>query len=122
MSKPDFIKDLQERRAFGLISEKDAMRAGYKHALKTGMPIVTMSFTASGPVGPGLPHPEGVPINFALKQAATMEFQGRAPPSDAAGGFSADILERPDVAKPASVRMEPEPLMEWPLASWVVWP
>ena len=86
MSKPDFIKDLQERRDAGLISEKDAMRAGYKHALKTGMPIVTMSFTASGPVGPGLPHPEGVPINFALKQAATMEFQGRAPPSDARDG------------------------------------
>ena len=45
-----------------------------------------MSFTASGPVGPGLPHPEGVPLNFALKQAATMEFQGRAPPSDARDG------------------------------------
>ena len=49
-----------------------------KAAKKSGMPVVCMSFTAFGIVGPGMPVPEGVPPNFALKQAATMEFQSLA--------------------------------------------
>ena len=42
---------------------------------KAGIPIVCMSFTSFGIVAPGMPIPEGVPSNFALKQAALVEFQ-----------------------------------------------
>ena len=36
-----------------------------------------MSFTAFGMVAPGMALPDGVPPNFALKQAAHLEFTGK---------------------------------------------
>mmetsp|Transcript_41214 Transcript_41214/g.44747 ORF Transcript_41214/g.44747 Transcript_41214/m.44747 type:complete len:391 (-) Transcript_41214:1203-2375(-) len=46
-----------------------------KKAVKSGMPIMAISETAFGIVGPGFPLPTGVPRNFALKQEATMQLQ-----------------------------------------------
>ena len=37
--------------------------------------MMNMSMTAFGPVGPGMPLPDGVPRNFALKQAANNALQ-----------------------------------------------
>ena len=45
-----------------------------KHARKSGIPVCSLSSTAFGPVGPGLPLPDGVPRNFSLKQAARLAF------------------------------------------------
>jgi len=50
-----------------------------KHA-KSGAPILCVSPTAFGIVAPGLPMPDGVPDNFALKQQAAVELQ-KGPPS-----------------------------------------
>lgn len=46
-----------------------------KQAVKAGEKLVCVSLTAFGIVGPGMPIPDGVPPNFALKQQAVMEFQ-----------------------------------------------
>jgi hypothetical protein len=46
---------------------------------RSGAPMVCVSWTVFGMVGPGMPIPAGVPPNFALKQNALLEFQqGRA--------------------------------------------
>lgn len=44
-----------------------------KKVKKSGTTIVCVSITSFGLVAPGLPIPDGVPPNFALKQAAKME-------------------------------------------------
>jgi hypothetical protein len=44
-------------------------------AVKSGMPVMTLSETAFGIVGPGFPLPPGVPQNFALKQEVTLQLQ-----------------------------------------------
>ena len=65
-------------RAAELKAQSMAANKALKAAKKTGAPIVTLSFTAFGPVGPGMPIPAGVPANFGLKQAAAMEFHSGA--------------------------------------------
>lgn len=50
-----------------------------KQLKKQGVPVMNVSFTAFGIVGPGMPIPAGVPVNFALKQAAVSEFFSRSP-------------------------------------------
>jgi hypothetical protein len=47
---------------------RQAARAAKKH----GLPVNMTSMTAFGLVGPGMPTPEGVPPNFALKQQAQL--------------------------------------------------
>jgi len=64
-------EDDEERRQF--LKDARANSKGLKKAMKSGMPIMYMSMTAFGPVMPGMPFPEGVPPNFALKQAAVTE-------------------------------------------------
>jgi hypothetical protein len=56
-----------------LKAQSMAFNKAVRAAKKSGAPIMTMSFTAFGPVGPGMPIPAGVPSNFGLKQAAVME-------------------------------------------------
>jgi hypothetical protein len=64
-------------------------------AKKSGMPMISMSFTAFGPVGPGLPIPEGVPPNFPLKQVATIEFKtGPATRAGARGNMRGEASYR----------------------------
>ena len=58
-----------------------ASRRAMKQAKKSGLPIMSLTSTAFGLVAPGLPVPDGVPPNFALKQAAYLEFTGRRPTS-----------------------------------------
>ena len=58
-------------------TEKSAKQTSktLKKAAKSGKPIMTISETAFGIVGPGFPLPPGVPQNFALKQEATLQLQ-----------------------------------------------
>jgi hypothetical protein len=48
-----------------------------QNARREGRPVLSLSFTHAGIVGPGHKMPEGVPANFALKQAAILEFQSQ---------------------------------------------
>lgn len=80
--KPDcaeHMKNLEYLAAMGMSDDNDLETRCRNHSKvikgvkKSGRPIFTLSFTAFGLVGPGLPIPEGVPSNFALKQAAIAE-------------------------------------------------
>lgn len=60
------------------LTKKEQFEAHAKRlrkARKEGMPVVRLSVTAFGLVGPGLPIPDGVPPNFSLKQHAVSDFQ-----------------------------------------------
>jgi hypothetical protein len=57
-----------------------------RHHRKAGTPIFTVSMTAQGIVGPGMPMPQGVPAAFGLKQQATLEFQSGASGQMLSGG------------------------------------
>ena len=46
----------------------------HREVRRAGRPVLHVSGTAFGMVGPGLPLPAGVPANFALKQVATTAF------------------------------------------------
>jgi len=73
------MKNLEYLAAMGMSDDNDLETRCRNHSKvikgvkKSGRPIFTLSFTAFGLVGPGLPIPEGVPSNFALKQAAIAE-------------------------------------------------
>ena len=73
-------------RAAELEAKRMATTKAIRAAKKSGAPMMTMSSTAFGPVGPGMPIPAGVPPNFGLKQAAVMENHSNAPSSGASGG------------------------------------
>lgn len=45
-----------------------------RKAEKDGTPVVNISFTHAGAVGPNMMIPDGVPANFGLKQQALMDF------------------------------------------------
>ena len=57
-----------------------------KSSKKKGVPVLTLSMTAFGMVGPGMPIPAGVPPNFGLKQIAANEFNMGASRSAAGRG------------------------------------
>ena len=58
-------------------------------------PVLHVSGTAFGMVGPGLPLPAGVPANFALKQVATTAFfEGRSRSGKSLGNLKHERLYR----------------------------
>lgn len=64
-----------------------------KKAKKLGISVVSVSMTAFGVVAPGMPIPDGVPPNFPLKQAATLDFQmGPSSKPGARGNFKGEAL------------------------------
>uniref|UniRef100_A0A7S2UNG7 MYND-type domain-containing protein n=1 Tax=Attheya septentrionalis TaxID=420275 RepID=A0A7S2UNG7_9STRA len=62
-----------------LVKAAKAVSKNVKKAKKAGMPTMTISMTAFGMVGPGMPIPDGVPPNFSLKQAALLQFTTGGP-------------------------------------------
>ena len=63
-------KTTEERAAATAATSKQL-----RSARRAGVPILCVSGTAFGLVGPGMPIPDGVPPNFPLKQQAVMHFK-----------------------------------------------
>lgn len=67
----------------------------HRKVRREGIPVVHLSGTAFGMVGPGLPLPDGVPASFALKQVASTAFmEGRSFSGERLGNLKSERLYR----------------------------
>ena len=67
----------------------------HRQIRREGLPVLHLSGTAFGFVGAGMPLPDGVPANFALKQVATMAFmEGWSRSGEGLGNMKSERLYR----------------------------